>query len=490
MKKKSLKINMILNILKQCCNIIIPLIIYPYVSRVLGASNYGKYSFADSVINVFMTIACLGVPTYAVREGARLRDNKKAIEKFTAEVYSINILSLIFTMIVLIAVVENNFRLHKDALVIYLLSFNIITSILGRDWLNNIFENFAYITVRYIFFQLVAVCLIFFCIKNSDDYIEYTCITLVANSGGYILNFFYTQKFVHLQITTKLNLKKHMPSILFLWGVSLAIQIYIMSDVIILGFFQSDAQVGIYSLSSKVYTIVKALLNAIIIVTIPRISSYIDDPYSNDCQNIIKKLRSALYILVLPSVVGLFMESKNIILLIGGEEYVTGAMVIRILCIALVFAVFGCFYAQAILVPTRNDKSFFVATVISASVNILLNFLIIPRMGICGAAITTVIAEGCVMLICMFASKRIYYIKKDNEVWGIILGCAGIVVMCILTELLNFNYLIKLLLSIVLSSIIYVFIITVCKNAEILKMWNIIFEQLKRVKKIRNRRKD
>ena len=155
---------MILNILKQCCNIIIPLIIYPYVSRVLGASNYGKYSFADSVINVFMTIACLGVPTYAVREGARLRDNKKAIEKFTAEVYSINILSLIFTMIVLIAVVENNFRLHKDALVIYLLSFNIITSILGRDWLNNIFENFAYITVRYIFFQLVAVCLIFFCI--------------------------------------------------------------------------------------------------------------------------------------------------------------------------------------------------------------------------------------------------------------------------------------------------------------------------------------
>ena len=195
MKKHTLKINMLLNIIKQCCNIIIPLITYPYVSRILGATNYGKYSFADSVINIFMTIACLGIPTYAIREGARLRNDKTKITQFSAEVYTINILSLVVTLFSLVIIVKIVPRFYKDALIIYILSFNIVTSILGRDWLNNIYEDFAYITLRYIFFQIISIVLIFAFVKNSDDYIKYACITLVANSGGYIFNFFYTQKF-------------------------------------------------------------------------------------------------------------------------------------------------------------------------------------------------------------------------------------------------------------------------------------------------------
>ena len=125
MKKHTLKINMLLNIIKQCCNIIIPLITYPYVSRILGATNYGKYSFADSVINIFMTIACLGIPTYAIREGARLRNDKTKITQFSAEVYTINILSLVATLFSLVIIVKIVPRFYKDALIIYILSFNI-----------------------------------------------------------------------------------------------------------------------------------------------------------------------------------------------------------------------------------------------------------------------------------------------------------------------------------------------------------------------------
>lgn len=469
MKKHTLKINMLLNVIKQCCNIIIPLITYPYVSRILGATNYGKYSFADSIINIFMTIACLGIPTYAIREGARLRDNKVKIEQFSAEVYTINILSLIITLISLVIVVNFVPRLDKDALIIYILAFNIVTSILGRDWLNNIYEDFAYITIRYIFFQIVSVILIFIFVKDNNDYIKYTCITLIANSGGYALNFFYTRKFVPLKITNKINLKKHIKPILLLWGVALAIQIYIMSDVTILGFFQPDDQVGIYSLSSKVYTIIKSLLNAIIIVTIPRISNCLGEKKKSEYLLVAKDVQDILYTLVFPTVVGLFMESKNIILLIGGSEYVSGATVIKILCIALIFAVFGCFYAQIILVPTRNDKYFFIATVISAIINIALNFLFIPQFGICGAALTTVIAEGCVMVICMHYARKIYPIYKNKNLQSILFGCLCIISICIIVNQTHYSTILKTILSIIISCCVYFGIAIICKNSVIIE---------------------
>lgn len=474
MKKHTLKINMLLNIIKQCCNIIIPLITYPYVSRILGATNYGKYSFADSVINIFMTIACLGIPTYAIREGARLRNDKTKITQFSAEVYTINILSLVVTLFSLVIIVKIVPRFYKDALIIYILSFNIVTSILGRDWLNNIYEDFAYITLRYIFFQIISIVLIFAFVKNSDDYIKYACITLVANSGGYIFNFFYTQKFVPLKITNKINLKRHIKPILLLWGVALAIQIYIMSDVTILGFFQPDDQVGIYSLSSKVYTIIKSLLNAVIIVTIPRISNCLGEGEKKEYILVAKEVQDILYTLIFPTVVGLFMESKNIILLIGGSEYEAGATVIKILCIALIFAVFGCFYAQIILVPTRNDKYFFTATVFSAIINIVLNFLFIPQIGICGAALTTVIAEGCVMVICMHYASIIYPIHKNRNFLSILLGCLCIIGVCTIINQTHYSIIIKTFFSIIISCGLYFGVAIMCKNSVVIEFYYMI----------------
>ena len=68
MKDRSIRKNAILNIVKKCVNIVIPLIIYPYVSRVLGAQTYGKYAFAESVMGYIALISGFGISTYADRK--------------------------------------------------------------------------------------------------------------------------------------------------------------------------------------------------------------------------------------------------------------------------------------------------------------------------------------------------------------------------------------------------------------------------------------
>ena len=53
------------------------MITYPYISRILGSTNLGKYSFSDSIIQYFMILATLGVTAYAVREGATISDDHR-----------------------------------------------------------------------------------------------------------------------------------------------------------------------------------------------------------------------------------------------------------------------------------------------------------------------------------------------------------------------------------------------------------------------------
>ena len=101
---KSLKINALLNTLRSVLNIIFPLITFPYVSRILGADNLGIYNFSSSFVSYFILIAGLGINTYAIREGAKYRDNREEISNFSSEVFSINMLSTLIAYILLITI--------------------------------------------------------------------------------------------------------------------------------------------------------------------------------------------------------------------------------------------------------------------------------------------------------------------------------------------------------------------------------------------------
>ena len=75
--KKNLTSNAILNTINQVASIVFQFVSFPYVTRVLQTENYGKYSYAHSIINYFILLAALGTSSYAIREGAKVREEKK-----------------------------------------------------------------------------------------------------------------------------------------------------------------------------------------------------------------------------------------------------------------------------------------------------------------------------------------------------------------------------------------------------------------------------
>ena len=224
-KEKSLKVNAVLNVIKQCSTAFFPLITYPYISRVLGSDNFGRISFASSIIEYGMVFAALGIPTYILREGAKVRDKKDEIKQMTSEVFTLSIITMLIVICTIVFLMIVSPRLKVESLILSILSFNIVFSILGRDWINTIYEDYLYITVRYIVLKILSLFFIFIFVKSSEHYLRYAMIMLFSESGGYIANMFYTRRYVPFALTLKPNIRKHLKSLLLLFCSTLAVRI-------------------------------------------------------------------------------------------------------------------------------------------------------------------------------------------------------------------------------------------------------------------------
>ena len=92
--KRSMGVNFIFNVIKTLMGVLFPLITFPYVSRVLGPSGLGKIDYVQANMTYFTLIAGFGVSGYAVREGARLRDDREKMNRFAGEVLAVNLVTV------------------------------------------------------------------------------------------------------------------------------------------------------------------------------------------------------------------------------------------------------------------------------------------------------------------------------------------------------------------------------------------------------------
>lgn len=480
MKKKSVGINAVLNVIKQCCAILFPIITFPYISRVLETENYGKVNFGNSIITYVTLFAALGLTNYAIREGARIRNDKKAFQTFANQVFTINCITTLVAYLVFILLIIFVPKLHSYWLLLLIQSISVILTTLGADWINSIYEDFLYITIRYIVVQIFSIIAMFIFVRTPEDYVVYAAIHVFANAGANISNFFHIRKYTHLRLTRKMNFKTHIKPMLLLFCNSLSVQLYINSDITLLGILMNDTVVGIYSAAVKIYNIMKQLLNAIIIVIIPRVSALLGEKKLKEYNALLEKVLHAIISIIMPIITGVFMLSYEIIALIGGENYASGYWALRILSIALCGAVFGNFYNNAILVPNKKEKNFLIATLTAASVNVVLNFVFIPLWGYIGAAITTVLAEFIVMFFGIYYSKGLYTFKICiKDILSCVVGCVFIGLICALTKAFFSNYFIIIAISVAASIICYAAILILMKNRLTTTFLNILKKKFK-----------
>ena len=164
------------------------------------------------------------------------------------------------------------------------------------------------------------------------------------------------------------------------------------------------------------------------------------------------------------------------ILIAGGEQYIAGDAALKVLSIATLFAIYASLFTNCVLIVNRQEKLCLEATVVSAIVNVGLNFVLMPTLGMIGAAITTVIAElvNCMMQMRFSKSFFDWRTLEFRPIVSCICGSVFIGIICLLCNGFFRGSLMKMFCAVALSALVYVITLIVMKNPYVLGIVNVV----------------
>ena len=467
MKAKSLKLNAILNTIKTITSLIFPLVTFPYVSRILLPEGTGKVNFANSIVSYFALLASLGIGTYASREAAKVRNNITKLTKFVKEILSINLISTFISYILFFISLFLINKFHDYTILLCVCSLTIILNTLGVDWLNSAMEDYAYITIRTILFQIISLILIFTIIKTKDDFIEYACISVFSSVGANILNFIHSRKYVnYFSKTEKLELKKHIKPIIILFASSIAISIFTSMDTTMLGFLSTEIEVGYYSAASKMVRMIRNLFPAVFTVLFARFSYYYAQNDENSYNELANKTTNFILCFSLPVVSGFILLAKPCVELLCGEAYLPSISSTITLSPLIFISSCSGFLGGVLMITQGKEKQYLFTTITAALIDLILNFIFIPKLGSLGASIATLITETFIVIVYIIISKDI--LLKMN-IWKSLLqyifsSLIMTIIIFFISKIINQSFL-KLLIGIVVGILVYLLCLQLFKNA-------------------------
>lgn len=441
----SLRRNFIMNMLLTVSSMLFPLVTFPYVSRILLPAGYGKVSFATSVISYFTMFAQLGIPVYGIRTCAQVRDDTALLFKTVREIFFLNLITTALSYLAFAGALFAIPRLGEEKPLLVLLSLNILLGTLGMEWLYKALEQYTYITLRSLFFKLLALAATFLFIHNPDDVLIYGGISIFAASASNLLNFLNLPRMFQLSPSAFFlpgcplaRLKKHLKAALTFFAMACATTVYTNLDTVMLGFLTSDTQVGYYTAAVKIKSILVSLVTSLGAVLLPRASYYTQNGLQKQFDLLFGKALHFVLLLSLPLTAYFLLFAPEGIAFLSGPAYENAVTPMRIIMPTLLLIGLTNLMGMQILVPTGREKTVLYSVTAGALVNLFLNLLLIPRFSSTGAAIGTLSAETVVFLIqAGILRKTISSLFQEFSLLPLLLGTLAGSLFCAPVKLLN-----------------------------------------------------
>lgn len=404
----SIKKNYIYNLINTVSGILFPLITFPYVSRILLADGIGQVQFFDSIISYISLVTSLGIPLYAVRELARVRDDVQARNKMAIEIIILHSALTLLGYIIVFTMAVTVHKIQADVPLFLLLSASLFFNAIGVGWFYAAVEDFKYITVRSLLVRVCAVVALFILVKTREDLLYYAAIQVSATVGNNIFNFIRLRKYISWNTScfSGLQFKKHLRVSLRLFVLNLIISLYVILDSVMLGFLKNEAAVGYYAGAMRMTKIVLGIVTSLGVVLLPRFSNLISTGRRGEFIGLGNKAVSFTLAMVLPMTVGLILLARPVILLFCGGSYEPSVLTLQILAPIIIFIGFSSLLGMQVLYPLGFEKLVIKATLLGAILNITLNLILIPRYSQYGAAVATFVAEFAVMLAVLMSGKK------------------------------------------------------------------------------------
>ena len=404
MKIKSIRHNMFMNMILAASGVVIPLITYPYVTRVFSPEEMGKIAFTTNIIFYYRLLAQLGIPAYGVKQCASVREDKKELSAVTTQLGFINIIMTGIALLLLFMSVMFIPGLHSYSILFAISSIELVFGTLNFEWLYKGLEDFDYITKRTLSCRFLIMILTFLFIRNRTDYYLYALFPGISSILIWIWNIKNMKNIIAVkrEYLQKEKIIVHISPIVILCATSLTITIYTSIDTVMLGFFCGDREVGIYSVAIKIKTVLVTLITSIVAAYLPRMSKFFKERDMEQFNIILSKGIQFVTALSLPLTMFFYLTSSLCIKIIAGEQYFAAVMPMKILMPTIFFIGISALIGTQVFVAMGQQSKYFVSSVITAIADGMINLILIPKIGAVGAALGTLVAELMMLVLQLY----------------------------------------------------------------------------------------
>jgi len=395
------------NILQAICSLVITM----FTARYLGPSGYGLISYAASIVAFVIPVMQVGLNNVLVQETVQHPEEEGKIYGSALSVGLVGSVACIIGVFSFVSIANAEERETIIVCVLYSLvlifqAFDLIQYWYQAKYLSkysSIVSLLAYLIVSgYKIFLLISQKSIYwFAISNVLDYfiIAIALFFIYKRKGGQRLQFSW-------------RVTKRMISVSRYYLISnLMITVFAQTDKIMLTIMMNEEATGYYSAAITCAGMTSFVFTAIIDSARPAILESLNDGEESFERNLSRLYCIVIWLALLQSV-GMTIFASLIISLIYGAAYKAAIPVLQIIVWYTTFSYYGG--AKDVWVLAKEKQKYLVyINLFGAIANVVLNALLIPAIGIIGAAMASLITQIFSNVVMMIIIKPL---RRNNRI--------------------------------------------------------------------------
>lgn len=476
----SVKSNIILNGINTVTSILFPVITFPYAARILLPEGIGIVNFLSAIVSYIVLITSVGIPLYAVKEIAKVREDKSLRDKTAIEIIALSILlcfaGYLLALILSLYVPEIKENIH----LFWILSLSILFNSIGVNWFYQGIEDFKYITIRALIIRVISAICLFLFVKTTSDILIYGLITVGSTVGNGAINFLHLHSHLSLKNISYryLNISKHIKPALQVFLLNLIISLYVQLNPIMLGFISGNESVGYFTAGTKISHVGLTLITSIGTVLLPRCSHLIETCDEIGFASVIRKSLSLTLLLSWPMMVGLMVLAKPIVILFSGEEFIPAISVLYWNAPVIIIISLTNLMGIQILYPKGKVSLVITSVAIGAISNTLFNFLLIPSYGALGATISTLVAELLVLISQIWFGRKYFPFNVKSAIFTkYAIGALVMGGFVYLSQTLVTSSIFKIIVGLIIGFTAYMIFLVLIKDKMLKEATALIFKK-------------
>lgn len=374
-KRNSLFKNTIYKSILSFVNIVIPIIIGPYIVRLLDVELYGIYNRVFSEFQMFLAFASFGIYNYGVREISKFRDDKEKVSKLYSNLF---VISLFSNLAVLIIYMIYTFLTSKGiATKLYLVMIiQIFANIIYVEFVNEALENYRFITIKSVIVKLIYFISLLLFVRNPDDIVIYAviiCLTVFINN---FVSFLYANKRIQFN-WSDIHVTHYLKPLFAVLVISNVDLLYSQLDKVMLGRYVDDVSVTLYYIPYYLVGTLASIPQSVVNVSIPRLSYLLRNEGKEIYQEKLNYSISSLLFIIVPMCFGLFVIADEVIFLYAGEKYSSAVLTLMIASVVRIAISLESVMNHLVLYPNDKENRIVKVSLICGVLNLFANFILV-----------------------------------------------------------------------------------------------------------------